>query len=153
MPGKSIVAITEVLSGHTRIMVDTAPIIYFIEENKRFKDITEGIFSRGPKSQLFLFSSVITLIEVLTYPLKKGNTEIARKYEDFLVHSQDFTLFQIDSIISKKAAELRARYGIKTPDAIQLAVACENNGSLFITNDKELKKIEEIEILVLDDLA
>ena len=38
-------------------------------------------------------------------------------------------------------AELRAQYEMKTPDVIQFAVGIENNGTLFVTNDKNLKKI------------
>ncbi|MEW6607058.1 MAG: PIN domain-containing protein [bacterium] len=52
-----------------------------------------------------------------------------------------------DPIIAEKAAELRAQYGITTPDAIQFAIGIENNGTLFVTNDKNLKKIKEIEVL------
>ncbi|MBU2444010.1 MAG: hypothetical protein KJ666_00350 [Bacteroidetes bacterium] len=43
------------------------------------------------------------------------------------------------------------RYGIRTPDAIQFAIGIENNGTLFITNDKNLKKVKEIEVLVLEE--
>ena len=49
-------------------------------------------------------------------------------------------------IMFDTSAKLRAQYGIKTPDAIQLAIGIENNGSLFITNDKALKKIKEIKV-------
>jgi len=37
------------------------------------------------------------------------------------------------------------------PDAIQLAIGIENNATLFLTNDKALKNIDEIEVLVLED--
>ena len=48
-------------------------------------------------------------------------------------------------------AELRAQYEMKTPDVIQFAVGIENNGTLFVTNDKNLKKISGIEVLVLEE--
>jgi len=59
----------------------------------------------------------------------------------------------IDILIAEKAAELRANYGLRTPDALQIAIAIENNGTLFITNDKGLEKIKEVEVLVLDNYS
>lgn len=47
---------------------------------------------------------------------------------------------------------LNAKYGLKTPDSIQLATAVYSSADYFLTNDIRLKAVEEIEILVLDDL-
>ena len=85
------------------------------------------------------------------YFLKKSRKDIVEKYRDFLLNSNNFYLYPIDAIIAEKAAELRCRYSIKTPDAIQLAIGIENNATLFITNDKALKNIDEIKVLVLED--
>ena len=132
-------------------MFDTAPIVYFIEENKDFSNITDEIFKliNDPHGYYYPFSSVITLIEVLTQPFKKSRMDLVKKYREFLLNASNFTIYSIDPIVAEKAAELRAQYAIKTQDAIQLAVAIENNATLFITNDKELKRIKEIEVLVL----
>lgn len=142
------------IKAHKRIMFDTAPIIYFIEENKRFNKIIDKIFRIiKDNTEYFAFSSVITLIEVLAKPLKESRSDISDKYRDFLLNSKNFSIYPVDVIIAEKAAEIRARYDIRTPDAIQLAVAIENNATLFITNDKNLKRIKEIEVLVLQDYA
>lgn len=133
-------------------MFDTAPIIYFIEEHKDFGKITDEI-SKFIKDNFdyHAFSSLITLTEVLTQPLRKSKRDIVEKYRQFLLNSSNFTIYSIDPIIAEKAAELRAQYEMKTPDAIQFAVGIENNGTLFVTNDKNLKKISEIEVLVLEE--
>lgn len=144
--------IAEVIKGHKRIMCDTAPIIYFIEEHKVYGKVVDGIFKllKGNTDFLF-FSSVVTLTEVLTQPLRKFRMDIVDKYRKFLLNSSSFIVYSIDTIIAEKAAGLRAQYGIRTPDALQIAVGIENNGSLFITNDKNLKNIKEIEVLVIGD--
>ena len=67
------------------------------------------------------------------------------------MNSGNFSLYPVDALIAEKAAVLRSRYGIKTPDAIQLAIAIENDATLFITNDKRLKNVSEIEVLVLQE--
>lgn len=43
------------------------------------------------------------------------------------------------------------RFSIKTPDAIQIAVGVLYGTTKFLTNDPGLKKISEIDALVLDD--
>lgn len=120
------------LSEHRRIMLDTAPIIYFIEEHVSFGQIADKVFRTirdNPNHQAF--SSVITLIEVLTHPLRESNLQLAEKYKTFLLKSANFAVYGIDPIVAETAAVLRARYGLRTPDAIQLAVGVENGGSLF----------------------
>ena len=98
------------LSEHRRIMLDTAPIIYFIEEHVSFGQIVDEVFRTirdNPHHQAF--SSVITLIEVLTHPLRKRNLQLAEEYKTFLLKSANFTVYGIDPIVAETAAVLRAR--------------------------------------------
>lgn len=54
--------------------------------------------------------------------------------------------------IAERAGRLRGRYkDIKTIDAIQIASAIEVGADAFLTNDKKLKKVEEIKVVVLKD--
>jgi len=132
-------------------MVDTAPIIYLIEESDIYLKVIEDIFGHGKKEGNHIFSSVITLSEVLTQPLKNKRMDLVERYKDFLLSSDDFTIYSIDPLIAEKSSILRAKYEIKTPDALQLAVGIENDATLFVTNDNGLKKIKEIDVLVLKD--
>jgi predicted nucleic acid-binding protein len=61
-------------------------------------------------------------------------------------------LADVTPSVAECAAELRAKYqSLRTPDAQQLAAAIEYGCSHFITNDKRLRKVTEIRILVLAD--
>ena len=60
-------------------------------------------------------------------------------------------MLTIDEKLAEAAALIRARYRFRLPDALQIAAAIEGEATLFITNDKRLKKIDAIEVLVLDD--
>ncbi|MCP4349222.1 MAG: type II toxin-antitoxin system VapC family toxin [Desulfobacterales bacterium] len=144
--------IKEKIHQHRRIMFDTAPVIYFIEEHPTYGSIADEIFKViKDNSEFHAFSSVITLTEVLTYPLRESDDELAAMYREFLSDSVNFTLYDLDPLIAEQAAKLRGKYGLRTPDAIQIATGIENGGTLFITNDKRLRRIEEIEIMVLED--
>lgn len=58
-----------------------------------------------------------------------------------------------DDAITKHAAQIRAKYsGIKAMDALQLASAIISGCDVFLTNDKQLRQVEEIPVLLVDDL-
>jgi predicted nucleic acid-binding protein len=54
--------------------------------------------------------------------------------------------------IAALAARYRAEYGLKTPDAIQAATCVYAGVPALITNDVVIRRIPEINVLVLDDL-
>ena len=56
-----------------------------------------------------------------------------------------------DVEVAEKAAEIRAKYGVKPPDALQVATSLVHHAEAFITNDKELKKIKEINIITMKE--
>lgn len=144
--------LTETIRKHRRIMIDTAPVIYFIEEHSVYGSIADKLFLRIKQNRdIRMFSSFITLIEVLTVPLRESDSALAEKYKNFLLNSDNFTVYNLDPPVGEQAAMLRAKYGLRTPDAIQSATGTENYATLFVTNDSRLKKIQEIEILVLAD--
>jgi predicted nucleic acid-binding protein len=49
------------------------------------------------------------------------------------------------------SSKLRAKYAIRIPDAIQIAVGIIYGADTFLTNDSDLKKVKDIKVLVLED--
>lgn len=131
--------------------LDTAPLIYYIEDGLHTEKLTP-LFKNISKGDINAISSTITLLEVLVHPYKYGDEELANIYRDILLNSENFLIIPVVEEISEKAAELRAKYGIKTPDAIQVSTAIFGDSSAFLTNDGKLEDIDEIEVLVLDEL-
>ena len=95
---------------------------------------------------------MVTLTEVLTQPKQKGNTTVEQEYRDLLLYSRNFKLLPIEADIAERAADLRARYHLRTPDALQIAAALIAGCQAFLTNDPPLKRVIELRVLVLDDL-
>ena len=52
-----------------------------------------------------------------------------------------------------EAADLRARFNLRTPDAIQVATAIIAGAQAFITNDARLKSVTEIPVLLISAFA
>ncbi len=69
-----------------------------------------------------------------------------------LTTSKGIDIFDITIGVAKEAAKIRAKYNLKTPDAIQLATAIIFGADLFLTNDGRLKPVTEIEIVVLSEV-
>jgi len=134
------------------IFLDTAPLIYFIEGHSQYKENLSQIFEANDRGSFTFITSSITLLEVLVKPLREGNVKLADQYKNILTTASGIEIFEITNDLSIKAAELRAKYNLRTPDAIQVATAILYNVSYFLTNDIRLKSITEINILTLSEL-
>ncbi len=58
----------------TIVGLDTAPLIYFMEENPTYLDMTDAFFEAMFQGEFRVVTSVVTIPEVLVYPLRQGNT-------------------------------------------------------------------------------
>ncbi len=130
--------------------LDSAPFIYHFEEHPRYQALCAEVFDLMETRTVQSVTSIVTLIEVLTQPLAKGVQELSARYEQYLRFGPSLTLRSLDPDLALRAAQVRARYQIRTPDAIQLATAIEFGARVFLTNDDRLRKVTEIEIIVLE---
>lgn len=144
--------IASALHGVTLLGIDTAPIIYLVEKHPVYFARMAEILRYINNGSVGAVSSILTLTEVLTQPLRQGKIALIKDYEDILQNSTGFDLFDLTSTIARNAAALRARYNLKTPDAIQIATCIETRCQALLTNDLSFKRITELQILVLDEL-
>ncbi|MBI5244251.1 MAG: PIN domain-containing protein [Elusimicrobia bacterium] len=141
------------LDGKRVLCLDTSPIIYFIEASPAHLPILREVFSRIDKGAARGISSYITLLEVMVKPLKEGARDLALQYRDILLHSRGLRLYPLEEELAEKAAQLRAKYNLRTPDAIQMATAIRRGADVFITNDFRFRAVKEIDVIVLQDYA
>ncbi|KUO75914.1 MAG: hypothetical protein APF81_01615 [Desulfosporosinus sp. BRH_c37] len=134
-----------------KLFVDTAPIIYFIEEHPVYINEVSDIFDRTAEGTVQVVTSVITLIEVLAKPYKLGKNDIVGVYKDFFSNSKGFSVMSIDTSIAELTAKIRAEFGFKVPDALQLAIFEHNDCDFFVTNDKQLKIYDKNRIYILGE--
>jgi predicted nucleic acid-binding protein len=135
----------------SRICIDTAPFIYFIEKDPKYLGIVRPIFAEIDAGKIDALTSTITLLEVLVLPFKTKNESLAEKYRDILLYAEGLTTFEIFHEVSELSAKLRAKYSIRTPDAIQIAVGIIYGADAFLTNDSSLKKVKDIRVVILED--
>jgi predicted nucleic acid-binding protein len=146
------VGLIDELSGQ-RVCIDTAPFIYFIEKHPKYLNLLHSLFIEVDAGNIDAITSTVTLLEVLVLPIKTNNLVLVEKYRDILLYSKGLTTFEILHEISELSAKLRAKYTIKTPDAIQIATGILYGANQFLTNDPSLKKITDIKVLILDNFC
>ena len=135
------------LQLHSTVVVDTAPFIYILESHPLFADQFAGLFEAAAAGKLNIALSTITLAEVLTGPLKAGQTALAKRYEKAL---SAYTLISVTPPIAALAAQLRAQYRLRLPDAIQLATALDVGAAAFVTHDRDFSQVTGMVILTGD---
>lgn len=135
--------------NYKRIGLDTNVLIYYIEEHPFYLRKIEPLIDRIAEGKAIGITSYVTLLELLVKPLREKRFDLVERYK--MILSSQLEMVAIDESVSIKAAELRAKYGIKTPDAIQLASIIIRNGDVFITNDERLGDVKEIRVLTLKE--
>ncbi len=143
--------IGDALTGVKRLYLDTAPLIYYVEENPSYINRMDAVIDHIEQLSIEAVSSVITLTEVLNYPIRLGRADLEQTYRNILLNNSTFALMTVTAKIAESAAHLRARYNLRTPDALHLATALETSCEAFLTNDLGLKRFQEIRIMVLDE--
>ena len=136
---------------HKVIGVDTAPFIYFIENVAPYADLLDPIFSLVENHAVCAVTSTVTFAEILTKPFADKNFALADEIKFTLKSFSSLSVASIDEKLGEAAALIRARYTIRLPDALQLAAAIQREATLFLTNDKRVKKVDAVEVLVLSD--
>ena len=144
--------VSDALSGVSKIYFDSAPLVYYVEENPAYVGQMDAIIEQIERATVEAFSSVILLPEVLMLPTRLGKTELVKAYREILFNSQHFQLVAVSAEIAERATNLRAAYNLRTPDAIHVATALETGCEIFLTNDNGLKRLSEIRVLILDDV-
>jgi predicted nucleic acid-binding protein len=132
--------------------IDTPIFIYHLEANEKYAVLTQKIFSSMENGKWQGITSSITLMEINVHPWRVGREDIARKYEALLINFPNLEIISIDRDVARIASQIRARFDIRPPDALQVAASLVAGARGFLTNDRRLSNLQSLmEIIVLDD--
>jgi predicted nucleic acid-binding protein len=123
-----------------RIFFDTNVFIYMFEglepNRSRMLEVRKRTLERGDR----IVTSAMTLGEVLVKPTRLGQVSLIEQYDQAIRSTTDVVSF--DPQVAWRYASLRSTHNIRNADAIQLACAAHFGVDLFITNDKQLHKLD-----------
>jgi len=128
------------------IYLDACTIIYIVEAVHPFrKSVIDKIdrFRSGHETRLL--TSNLSRLECRVRPLQEDDAVLLRCYEDFFT-KRGLLVMDITRQIIDVAADLRARYRFRTPDAVHLATAIDQKADVFLTGDADLVRCTEVNV-------
>lgn len=115
------------------IYLDSCIVVYAFEQHPQHAArLLERLDTRPAHG--FAISPLVKL-ECLVRPIRDGNLVLQRHYEQ---HLQRLTRLGLGEEVFVQAAQLRARFGLKIPDALHLACAQQHGCEALWTNDERL---------------
>lgn len=126
------------------MFLDSSPVIYLIERHSIF----------GPRVVQWLAANATTLVtseiirvESLIIPMRVHDAARIQDFEVFFATRID-ELIPCERTVFDRAIDIRASFGFKLIDSIQLAVTVESHCDTFLTNDHRLTKYTGVRVEV-----
>ena len=126
------------------LLIDSAPIIYVIEGHRKYGALFMPLFEAHAERRLRFAVTALTLIEVLTGPIKAGDEALARRYRATL---ESWHVVDLDPDVAESAARLRASLGLKLADAVQVASALAINADALVTHDRDFARVRSLRVI------
>lgn len=115
------------------IYLDSCIVIYAFEDAGERGEAIRGLIGSDPDRE-FAVSPLVKL-ECLVAPVRDANLDLRQYYERGF---EQFTQLPLNDAVFTRATETRARFAVKTPDALHLAAAQVHRCDSLWTNDDRL---------------
>lgn len=134
------------MKKHKHIAIDTMILVYLLERNLSHIETIKKTLKHANRVTL----SGMGFGEILAGFEKSNDQKGKLKFLSFLESFKKISVASFNKDTALTFAKLRAKYpSIKSPDAIHVATAIQAKADIFLTNDKNLKQVEEIRVITL----
>ncbi|HRN59747.1 MAG TPA: type II toxin-antitoxin system VapC family toxin [Chiayiivirga sp.] len=133
------------------LFLDANALIYLIEGAEPFASRVrrqlQALTADHPGMPVAV--SRLTALECRTGPMKAQDVTLLSDYDAFFARP-DLVWVELDATVIDLATAIRARHGLKTPDALQ-AACCLQLGPdhVFVTGDKAFARVAGLNVAVL----
>jgi predicted nucleic acid-binding protein len=134
----------EGLPENALLLVDSAPIIYILEDHPELAAVFRPVFEAHEQGLVRFAVTTVTLAEVLTGPLSKGHEVLAEKYRATL---RSWFVVDLDPETAESAARLRAALKLKLADAVQAASALAIGADALVTHDRDFSALRDLRVI------
>jgi len=132
------------LPEHALILLDSAPIIYVLEDHPRLAARFQPLFEEHARDRVRFAVTTITIAEVLTGPLGAGDESLVRRYRGIF---ESWHVVALDAEIAESAARMRAAFRLRLADAVQVASALAVNADALVTHDRDFSRIRSLRVI------
>lgn len=140
------------LPVNSHVLLDTMCFIYVVEQVPPYMAVLRPVLGGIASGEVRCSISVLALSEVLVQPLRAGDGDLVDRFRALLTRTKGVMPVAVDMEIAERAADLRARYGLRTPDAIHVATALHAGCTHILTNDRAWQRVTECAVVVLQDV-
>ena len=126
------------------VLLDSAPIIYFLEDHPKLASRFQPLFERHAGGSVRFAVTTITIAEVLGGPATAGNEALIRRYRAIL---ESWQVVPFDADIAESAARVRAAFRLKIGDAVQVASALAIDADALVTHDRDFSKVRSLRVI------
>lgn len=130
------------------VFLDASAIIYLIEGDAATQAATRHTLAalRQPGRESPLAVSALSRLECRVRPLREDDRGLLERYEAFFA-DPGLAVIALDVDVLDRAAELRAQYRLRTPDALQAAslLKADPQGH-FVTGDHDFTAVPELRV-------
>jgi predicted nucleic acid-binding protein len=130
------------------VYLDANSVIYLVEPNPTWTPKVTARIAALRTAGHALAVSDLTRAECLVGPLLRNDAALLAQYQTFFA-SPLIRVLPLTAAVCERAAQLRAMYRFKLPDALHLAAAIDHGCGHFLTNDAQLQRCQEINVEVL----
>lgn len=117
------------------IYLDACLLIYLIERHPRWGEPVAAAMASAEAERFGI--SPLVKCECLVAPIKRGDPVLREAYAAVF---DRFASLAMSEPVYLQAAELRAHFGLRTPDALHLACAQHHGCEALWTNDDRLAR-------------
>lgn len=133
-----------------RIYLDTSIFIYLLGNSPQYGAVCVDVLNACAQRNMLGITGDVTLAELLVKPLHNNDAAAVAAVRELLVEDGAVELVGHSRKAFERAAELRARHGLKMVDALQLATALDAGTRFLLSNDRQFPSLPGIECLSLD---
>jgi predicted nucleic acid-binding protein len=126
------------------LLLDSAPIIYFLEDHPKFGSQFQILFEEHSRGRVHFAVTTITIAEVLAGPLSVGDESLVRRYRNIL---ESWQVVALDAEIAESAARVRTSFRLKLADAVQVASALAVNADALVTHDRDFTNVQSLRVI------
>lgn len=120
-----------------KVYLDSCTAIYLVEEHPAY---CTGIENALAQLDGIVCYSPLTELECLVLPLRLECKDLLDKFNRFFELN---LMLDMPDAVYREAARLRAKFGIKMPDALHLATARYHDCTELWTNDDRLASVAD----------
>lgn len=129
------------------VLLDASAVIHLLEGDGAARRSVQRVLVDFEGSEPpALAVSALSRLECRVKPLRERNADLLQMYEAFFA-DPGLLVIDLDATVLEVATELRARYRLRTPDAIQAAsLLAHDRDGVFVTSDTDFSRIEGLQV-------